>query len=150
RLQRPVALKVLHSKGISEAERQRFMREAQTIAALSNPHIVKIFEVGPEDEPPYIAMEFVDGLSLHQLLARQSGLEFKGILRIAKQVAIGLSCAHEAGIIHRDVKPSNIMLDKLSRYALLTDFGLACSTASLSSEDDDLLAGTPEYMAPEQ
>lgn len=146
-LLRPVALKVLHSKSISDEDRQRFLHEARAIAALSNPHIVRIFEV--DEEIPFIAMEFVDGLSLHQLLARPGGLEFKTILRIAKQVAVGLSCAHEAGIIHRDIKPSNIMLDKKSSNVLITDFGLAC-TATTLSEEEDLLAGTPEYMSPEQ
>lgn len=145
-LNRPVALKVLHSKDSSD----EFLREARTIAALNDKHIVKIFEVGRQEDIPYLAMEFVDGLSLHQFLHRQEALRFRQIFRVARQVTLGLIAAHEAGIIHRDIKPSNIILDKTLKRVLITDFGLACPAEPQAGWEAESIAGTPEYMSPEQ
>jgi serine/threonine protein kinase len=156
RLRRRVAIKV-HSlpQGLSpeqEAEyRERFLREAQAAAVLSHPGIVTVYDAGedPETELPYIAMEYVDGCSLRQQLDEQSRLEPERARAIGVALASALNGAHEAGIVHRDVKPANILVRKSDGGVKIADFGIArLSSSELTNSGTSL--GSPAYMSPEQ
>ena len=129
------------------------MREARTIARLEHPHIVPIHKVGGyRNEILYIAMRCVDGPSLRQLLERYERLSVGDAARIARQVADALAYAHRQGVVHRDIKPDNVLLDA-SGHVLVTDFGIAkaaydATPAQLTTEG--MVVGTPQYMSPEQ
>src|SRR5712664_817367 len=154
-LNRDVAVKVLDVElAPSPVVAERFLREAQTVARLEHPHIVPIYKVGRQDEIFYIIMRCIDGPSLRQLLETQKKLSVGDAARIARQVADALAYAHSHDIVHRDIKPDNILLDK-SGHVLVTDFGIAKaaqaktpSSTQLTSEG--MIVGTPEYMSPEQ
>jgi eukaryotic-like serine/threonine-protein kinase len=150
-LNRPVAIKVLapHLAG-SGAARKRFAREARAAAAVVHEHVVAIHNVESDGAAPFLVMQFVAGESLQARLDRQGPLELCEILRIGRQTAAGLAAAHAQGLVHRDVKPSNILLEHGVERALLTDFGLAraCDDASLTHTGH--MPGTPHYMSPEQ
>jgi serine/threonine-protein kinase len=156
-LNRDVAVKVLDVElAPSAVVAERFMREAQTVARLEHPHIVPIYKVGRQQEIFYIIMRCIDGPSLGQFLETQKKLPIGDAARIARQVADALAYAHSHEIVHRDIKPDNILLDK-SGHVLVTDFGIAKaaqaakekkSSASLTSEG--VVVGTPQYMSPEQ
>ena len=152
-LDRSVALKVMLPKfAANEGAKQRFLREARTAAKLHHDHIVSIYQVGEDRGVPYLAMEFLEGAPLDQFLQNDRKLSLAQILRITREIAKGLSAAHEKGLIHRDIKPGNIWLDKANAgRAKILDFGLA------RSDKDDIhltqsgaIVGTPAYMAPEQ
>jgi eukaryotic-like serine/threonine-protein kinase len=149
-----VAVKVLDlgltpSPGLAE----RFVREARTSAQLEHPHIVPIYKVGGyKNEVLYIVMRCLDGPSLRQLLEKEQRLSLRDAARIARQVADALGHAHLHGIVHRDVKPDNILLDTTG-HVLVTDFGIAkaaqeASVSQLTTEG--MVVGTPHYMSPEQ
>ncbi len=125
-LNRPVAIKVLapHLAG-SGAARIRFTREARAAAAIVHEHVVAIHNVSSDSEPPFLVMQYVAGESLQARLARQGPLNVCEVLRIAGQTAAALAAAHKQGLVHRDVKPSNILLEQGVERTLLTDFGLA-------------------------
>lgn len=154
-LNRPVAVKLL-APYLAEngSARKRFAREARAAAAVVDDHVVPIHNVETGDEPgrepPFLVMKYIAGGSLQQRLDRDGPLDVCEILRIGMQTAKGLAAAHAQGLIHRDFKPSNILLDEGVERALLTDFGLA------RAEDDACLTrsgfhpGTPHYMSPEQ
>jgi len=156
-LNRDVAVKVLDVElAPSTVVAERFMREAQTVARLEHPHIVPIYKVGRREEIFYLIMRCIDGPSLGQLLETQKKLPIGDAARIARQVADALAYAHSHEIVHRDIKPDNILLDR-SGHVLVTDFGIAKaaqaakekkSSASLTSEG--VVVGTPQYMSPEQ
>jgi serine/threonine protein kinase len=150
-LNRPVAIKVLapHLAG-SGAARQRFAREARAAAAVVHEHVVAIHNVETEAASPFLVMQYVAGESLQGRLDRQGPLAIKEILRIAHQTAAGLAAAHAQGLVHRDVKPSNILLEEGVERALLTDFGLARAADDASLTHTGYLPGTPHYMSPEQ
>jgi serine/threonine-protein kinase len=150
-LNRPVAIKVLapHLAG-SGAARQRFAREARAAAAVVHEHVVAIHNVETEAAAPFLVMQYVAGESLQGRLDRQGPLMLKEILRIAHQTAAGLAAAHAQGLVHRDVKPSNILLEQGIERALLTDFGLARAADDASLTHTGYLPGTPHYMSPEQ
>ena len=150
RLQRVVALKVLPPLlATSMLSRQRFLREAQAAAAVHNDHVVAIFAV--ENGPcPYIAMEYVDGPSLQEKIDHDGTLPLDEILRIGHQVACGLAAAHQQGLIHRDIKPGNILLENGVARVKITDFGLARAVDDVSLTQSGIVQGTPAYMAPEQ
>src|SRR5215472_12212366 len=123
-LQRQVAIKVLPPAEDKVAQRRaRFLREARSASALNHPHIITIYEIGREGELDYIAMEYIDGRTLQDLIHR-SGLPLSDALRYAVQTADAISAAHEAGIVHRDLKPSNIMVTKRGSVKVV-DFGIA-------------------------
>jgi eukaryotic-like serine/threonine-protein kinase len=150
-LNRPVAIKVLapHLAG-NGAARQRFAREARAAAAVVHEHVVAIHNVESDGAAPFLVMQFVAGDSLQARLDRQGPLALKEILRIGHQTAAGLAAAHAQGLVHRDVKPSNIMLEQGVERALLTDFGLARAADDASLTHTGYLPGTPHYMSPEQ
>ncbi len=154
RLQRPVALKVMKPEVAKNATaRERFLREARAAARLRSDHVVTIHQVGEDGPVVFLAMEFLEGMSLDDWLKRGSRPTTAQAARIGRQIALGLADAHARGLIHRDVKPGNIWLDSAHQGRVkLLDFGLARG----GSEDDHQLTqsgtivGTPAYMAPEQ
>jgi serine/threonine-protein kinase len=150
-LHRVVAIKVLSPHLASNATaRKRFTREAQAAAAVTHEHVVTIHAVEDAHEPPYIVMQFVSGVSLQERLDRDGPLELKEILRIGIQAARGLAAAHAQGVIHRDIKPANILLENGVERVKITDFGLARTLDDASLTQSGVVAGTPQYMSPEQ
>lgn len=152
RLGRNVAIKVLRSElAAHPLARARFEREGRVIASIRDEHIAQIFEIGlPAGGAPYLVMEFVDGESLESRLRRDGPLDPREAAKIVQQIACGLAAAHRQGIVHRDVKLSNVLLDS-RRIAKLVDFGLARVTESSELlTQEGVLAGTPAYMSPEQ
>jgi uncharacterized protein (TIGR03067 family) len=146
-----VAVKVMATTlAASGSARQRFIREARAAAAVSHEHIIDIHEVQPEGQVPYIVMEYVAGMSLDDKLKRTGALALKELLRIGYQVACGLSAAHKQGLIHRDIKPANILLENGVEKVKITDFGLARVADDASVTQSGIIAGTPQYMSPEQ
>jgi eukaryotic-like serine/threonine-protein kinase len=150
-LNRPVAIKVLapHLAG-SGAARQRFGREARAAAAVVHEHVVAIHDVEVGATPPYLVMQYVPGESLQSYVDRHGPLEIGDLVRIGYQVASGLAAAHAQGLVHRDVKPGNIMLENGLGRVVITDFGLARAADDASLTHSGIVAGTPHYMAPEQ
>jgi eukaryotic-like serine/threonine-protein kinase len=150
-LHRFVAIKVLAPQlAVSSGARKRFAREARAAAAVSHDHVVAIHAVDTAAGLPYLVMQFVPGGSLQERLDRTGPLEVEEVLRIGLQTAAGLSAAHAQGLIHRDVKPANILLENGVERVRLTDFGLARAIDDASLTQTGLLAGTPQYMSPEQ
>jgi serine/threonine-protein kinase len=152
RLKRPVAIKVLPPELAFRSDiRQRFMREAETAARLSHPHIVPIHAVSDANELVYFVMGLVDGESLALRLKRRGRLSIEEARRVMKETADALSAAHAQGVIHRDVKPDNILLEGTRGRVMVTDFGIA---KALSSEgtltEAGVAIGTPAFMSPEQ
>ncbi|QJW96411.1 transporter substrate-binding protein [Frigoriglobus tundricola] len=149
-LGRRVALKFLLPDLADESFRQRFMREARAAASLRHDHIVTVHQVGQHDGAPFLVMEYLEGETLDDRLDRQSWLPVPEAVRIAGQVADGLAAAHAKGLVHRDVKPANIWLEKTTDRVKLLDFGLAKPTTGAELTVRGTIAGTPGYMAPEQ
>jgi serine/threonine protein kinase/tetratricopeptide (TPR) repeat protein len=150
-LQRIVAVKVLRPElSSSGAARQRFAREAQAAAAIQHPNVMPIHAVHSQGRLPYLVMPYIACESLQQKLDRQGPLELVEVLRIGIQVAQALAASHAQGLIHRDVKPANILMEKDGRRALLADFGLARAVDDASLTRSGVIAGTPQYMSPEQ
>src|SRR5438034_4932907 len=124
KLERKVALKILPADvGTNRDRMERFVREAKSAAALSHPNIAQIFEIGEHEGTHYIAMEFVEGVTLREKIHRER-TELSKLLRYLQHVAEGLAKAHAAGIVHRDLKPDNIMITR-DGHAKILDFGLA-------------------------
>jgi CheY-like chemotaxis protein len=147
-LGRPVAFKLL-AQGHPERFRQRFVRESRVAASLSHPNIVTVYDAGESDGALWIAMHLVEGTDLRRLLGQDAPREPDEVVSIATQVASALDTAHAAGLVHRDVKPANILID--GGHAWLTDFGLTkrlVSSADITAASD--IVGTPDYLAPEQ
>jgi len=148
-LGRKVALKFLPSQYARDEEfRARFKREARAAAALSHPNIVTIHEVSEFEDRPYIAMEYVDGPSLKELIAG-GDLPLEKAMEIASQMCEGLSAAHKAGVLHRDIKPQNVLIGAAGRVRIL-DFGLARLRSDAMLTDTGSTLGTVAYMSPEQ
>ncbi|MGB7371912.1 protein kinase domain-containing protein [Erythrobacter sp.] len=152
---RTVAVKVLKAEYARDAQLgARFLREARAAGALSHSHIATIYDVGALDGVPYIAMELVEGEPLDQLVQRQGRIAYERVLVLARQLADALAYAHRAGIVHRDVKPSNIIVSPDGTTAKLLDFGVArvgeADPSSLARTQVGQLLGTPRYMSPEQ
>ncbi len=151
RLHRVVAIKVLAPQLASNpSAHRRFLREAQAAAAVSHPHVVTIHAVNEQDGTPYLVMEYIAGQSLQQKIDARGPLEVREILRIGSQIAFGLAAAHAQGLIHRDVKPANILLENGVQRVKITDFGLARAADDVSCTQTGQIAGTPQYMSPEQ
>jgi serine/threonine-protein kinase len=150
-LGRFVAVKVITPHlASSGAARQRFIREARAAAAIVHPNVMPIHSVSTTARLPYLVMPFIACESLQQRLDRQGPLELKEILRIGHQAASGLAAAHAQGLVHRDVKPANILLEKGVDRVMLTDFGLARAVDDGALTRTGVVAGTPQYMSPEQ
>jgi predicted Ser/Thr protein kinase len=151
---RVVALKVLdEGLGRDERFRQRFLRESQLAASLADPHIVRTLGSGEEGGHLYLAMEYIDGSDLRQVLRQNGRLEPERAIDLVEQVASALDTAHAAGLIHRDVKPGNILVgsDADGEHAYMCDFGLARHASSVSSLTGDRgFVGTIDYVPPEQ
>ncbi|MEO6528147.1 MAG: serine/threonine-protein kinase [Gemmatimonadaceae bacterium] len=152
RLHRRVAIKLLPPElAFNPDVRERFMREAQTSAQLAHPHIVPIYTVDEREGMVYFVMALVDGESLGQRLGREQQLPIADARRILADVADALAYAHERGVVHRDVKPDNIMLERSTGRAVVTDFGIARAAAGDSRLTvTGVAVGTPAYMSPEQ
>src|SRR5262249_3818107 len=151
KLHRVVALKALAPQlGTSSAARQRFVREARAGAAVTHDHIIAIHAVEDAGPVPYLVMQFIDGPTLQKKLDRTGQLPLKEILRIGLQIAEGLAAAHRQGLVHRDVKPANILLENGIERVKITDFGLARAGDDASLTHSGMVAGTPMYMSPEQ
>jgi eukaryotic-like serine/threonine-protein kinase len=150
-LGRKVALKLLPKEFASNATLlERFLREAKSLAALDHPHIVRIYAMGEEHGHHYAAMEFIDGVSLQDILDHKGRLSVGDAVQITLVCAVALEHAHNLGIIHRDVKPANILVSR-DGMAKVADFGLVkLVQADMSMTATGIGLGTPEYMAPEQ
>ncbi|MEQ1825878.1 MAG: protein kinase [Pirellula sp.] len=150
-LKRLVAIKALAPHlAHTPFARKRFAREGQAAAAVVNLHVIAIHQVQPNGRLPFLVMPLLTGESLAHRLKASGTMAVKEILRIGMQAADGLAAAHAQGLIHRDVKPANILLEKGVERAVLTDFGLARAADDVSITRQGFIAGTPEYMSPEQ
>ncbi len=150
-LHRVVAIKVLAPHLAHRASaRRRFSREAQAAAAVVHPHVIPIFDVESETDLPYLVMQYVAGHSLQSRVDERGPLPVEEALRIAQQTAAGLAAAHGQGLVHRDVKPANILLEESVDRVLLSDFGLARAVDDASLTRTGVITGTPFYMSPEQ
>jgi serine/threonine-protein kinase len=146
--EREVALKVLR---VDSADlRDRFLREARLAARLQHPNIVTIYDVGAHEDQPFIAMEFIAGETLGQLVHRQAPLALSRRIALMEQVCVGLAYAHRHGIVHRDVKPANLMISRDSGVLKVLDFGVASRVDADPGAQGQMLMGTPNYMSPEQ
>lgn len=129
---------------------ERFLREARSMAALNDPHIIQVYFIGQENNQPFFAMEFVEGESLSQLIKREGRLPIADVLKILLQTARGLQTAHERGVVHRDIKPANLMLDLRGRVKI-ADFGIALARQEFDAKltGTGEFVGTPGYLSPE-
>jgi len=152
RLNRPVAIKVLPPElAYDPAIRTRFTREAQTSAQLTHAHIVPIYDVGEREGIAYLVMALITGGNLAALLAREPRQPIEEVRRLVWEVADALAYAHLRGVIHRDIKPDNILLDRETGRAMVTDFGIArAMEANTRLTATGIAVGTPAYMSPEQ
>ena len=160
-LDRPVAIKVLPPERVADAERKRrFVQEAKSASALNHPSILHIYDIDAAEGVDFMAMEYVEGKTLDEVIARK-GLKLNEALKYATQIADALAAAHAAGIIHRDVKPSNLMVSDKGVVKVL-DFGLAKLSDPTEDEasattqtihprtEEGTVVGTVPYMSPEQ
>jgi serine/threonine protein kinase len=149
-LQRTVALKVIHQNLIHDKEfLERFHSEARLAASLNHPNIVAIYDEGIENGVHFIAMEYLDGEDLHQKVKTKGKLSIEQTVQIISSIAESLDHIHKKGLIHRDIKTSNIIITKTGR-AVLTDFGIARAISGSKLSQTGSVLGTPEYMSPEQ
>ena len=153
-LDRYVAIKVLHPSMVEESEFvQRFQREAKSVARLRHPNIIQVFDYDNQGDTYYMVMEFLDGptlkAALEEVHRRKEEMPLVVALRVVSDVGAALAYAHEMGVVHRDVKPANIMLDRSGRV-ILTDFGVAKMLTGTKVTVTGTVLGTPAYMSPEQ
>ncbi|HEY1065522.1 MAG TPA: protein kinase, partial [Pirellulales bacterium] len=150
-LQRITAIKVLRPHLAADPlARKRFVREGQAVAAVRDPHVIGVYAVEEDVALPYLVMEFVAGTSLQERLDRHGPPTLAETLRIGRQIAAGLAAAHAQGLIHRDVKPANVLLENGGQRVKISDFGLARQTDATALTESGVVAGTPAYMSPEQ
>jgi eukaryotic-like serine/threonine-protein kinase len=153
RLQRPVAIKRLHVQpGLTETERdvavKRVMREARLTARLHHPSAVQVFDVVDEGDSPCLIMQYVPSRSLHEIVRENGPLPPEEVARIGTQVAAALAAAHRAGIVHRDVKPGNVLIAE-DGTAKITDFGISHAFDDITLTSTGMVTGTPAFLAPE-
>jgi eukaryotic-like serine/threonine-protein kinase len=149
-LERHVALKILHQQYTSDDDFvERFKREARSVAQLQHPNIVTVIDRGEEEGRQYIVFEYIDGENLKELVVRKGRLEVREALDVALEIARGLAFAHQHGIVHRDVKPQNVLLNG-DGHAKVTDFGIARTIEVDGMTQTGTVLGTSNYIAPEQ
>ncbi len=153
RLERSVAVKqILPQPGVSEAERdnmrQRAMREAKNAARFQHPNAIVVFDIAEHGGDPCLVMEYLNGPSLSAIISDEGTLPLGRVAKIGEQVASALVAAHRAGIVHRDVKPGNILIDETGT-AKITDFGISRAAGDMTLTQTGLIGGTPAYLAPE-
>lgn len=150
-LDRFVAIKMLAPHlASSQSARRRFAREARAAAAVIHENVIDIYQVAHWNDLPYLVMPYLPDPSLGERLEKEGKLGLESLLSIGLQIARGLSAAHTQGLVHRDVKPANVLLSKGTERAIITDFGLARATDDASLTRAGVLTGTPHYMSPEQ
>ncbi len=153
-LDRDVAIKLMHpSRAQDEVSRKRFLRESRATAAINHPHVITILQVGEHEGLPYIVMQHVEGPNLSDYRNQCGGrVALADAVRIGRELAEGLAAAHENGLVHRDIKPDNVLLEGSKRRVRIIDFGLArdidAEEARLTA--DGAVVGTPAYMSPER
>ena len=151
RLDRPVAIKILpRAHSTNPERRERFLREARTSAQLSHPNIVPIYQADEIDGLAFFTMGYVEGENLAERLLARGPFAASGAVRILREAAWALAYAHARGVVHRDVKPENIMIERGSNRAIVTDFGIARNQLASSLTQDGMVLGSAHYMSPEQ
>jgi serine/threonine-protein kinase len=151
RLDRHVAIKLLPPQLAAQPQlRERFLREARTAARLSHPYIVPIYSVDEVGDFVFYSMAYVDGETLAELVAARGAVPHADVTRVLRECAWALAYAHAQGVVHRDVKPANILLERGTGRAMVTDFGIARLTHTSGETGAGEVLGTPEYMSPEQ
>ncbi|GGA84201.1 Stk1 family PASTA domain-containing Ser/Thr kinase [Ornithinibacillus halotolerans] len=149
-LDRKVAIKVLRLEYANDDEFiARFDREAQSATSLSHPNVVTIFDVGEEDQILYMVMEYVDGMTLKEFIQRYGPIDVPEAIEIMKQISAAITHAHENGIVHRDIKPQNILIDTYG-HIKVTDFGIAIALSATSLTQTNSILGSVHYLSPEQ
>ncbi len=150
RLNRVVAIKILRDSYSADPQfLERFKREAQQAASLNHPNIVRVFDVGDDGDMHYIVMEFVDGSSLKEIIVRSGPFTTQRALELGAEICDAIDYSHNSGLIHRDIKPQNILIDKGGRVKV-TDFGIAKSTNASTLTEAGITLGTVHYFSPEQ
>jgi tetratricopeptide (TPR) repeat protein len=147
-LDRPVAIKVIHSKKIGEKDKERFLREARACSRINHPNIITVYAAGEDEGSPYLAMELIEGQTLREVID-DGAVEWKKATRCMIDILAALSLLHDEGIVHRDLKPENIMITKEGVVKLM-DFGLAHLQSSTTLTEEGTTLGTVPYMSPEQ
>jgi serine/threonine protein kinase len=151
KLRRIVAIKVMSPLwAANRAARQRFLREARAAAAIRDEHVVAVHAVEECRGLPYLVMDYIPGGSLQHRLDDPGPMPLAEVVRIGREVALGLAAAHAMGLVHRDIKPANILLDDQTGCAKIVDFGLARTPDEADLTHDGIVVGTPQFMAPEQ
>jgi eukaryotic-like serine/threonine-protein kinase len=149
-LERRVAVKLMHREIASDSDQlERFRREARSVAQLSHPHIVGVIDAGEEDGRPYIVLEYVEGETLKERIRRMGRLPIDEAIAYAIEIARALGAAHAGAIVHRDIKPQNVLVDE-EGSAKVTDFGIARSLEEEGLTADGRVLGTTDYVSPEQ
>ena len=149
-LERWVAIKMMHRDISTDPDQlERFRREARAVAQLNHPHVVTVIDAGEDDGTPYIVLEFVEGETLKDRIRREGRLPVSESLAYAIEIGRALSCAHSHKLVHRDIKPQNILID-LDGRAKLTDFGISRSLESQGLTATGRVLGTTDYVSPEQ
>src|SRR3954466_13601013 len=149
-LERRVAIKLMHREIASDSDQlERFRREARSVAQLSHPHIVGVIDAGEDDGRPYIVFEYVEGETLKDRIRRMGPLPIDEAVAYAIEIARALGAAHARGIVHRDIKPQNVLIDE-EGTAKVTDFGIARSLDDEGLTADGRVLGTTDYVSPEQ
>ena len=150
-LNRTVAVKVLRPEFVDDEEfLGKFKREAEAVASLSHPNIVNVYDVGEDGKVHYIVMEFIDGQNLKDIIKNEGTLDEYTALDITKQIANALSAAHKKGIIHRDIKPHNILISNEGRIVKVADFGIAKAVSNSTMTNIGSIIGSVHYFSPEQ
>ncbi|HSQ89663.1 Stk1 family PASTA domain-containing Ser/Thr kinase [Romboutsia sp.] len=150
-LNRTVAVKVLRPEFVDDEEfLGKFKREAEAVASLSNPNIVNVYDVGEDGKVHYIVMEFIDGQNLKEIIKNEGTLDEYTALDITKQIAMALSAAHKKGIVHRDIKPHNILISNEGRIVKVADFGIAKAVSNSTMTNIGSIIGSVHYFSPEQ
>ena len=150
-LNRTVAVKVLRPEFVDDEEfLKKFKREAEAVASLSHPNIVNVYDVGEDGKVNYIVMEYIDGQNLKDIIKNEGTLDEYTALDITKQIAMALSAAHKKGIVHRDIKPHNILISNEGRIVKVADFGIAKAVTNSTMTNVGNIIGSVHYFSPEQ